>query len=347
MSEKITLEDLRSAIREEVKAAVKESGALEPLRKTVPAIEERKESKELFGEFLRAALFGVNPTSEAVRKALGESSDPAGGYLVPDEYRGELIKRLPGLSELFPYARKLPVASDSGRMPRLATDITLSWDEAESAAFEETEPSFGSLSWNIHRANAMTKVSRELMTDSAPKIADVITDLFVEAMAQECDKMIAVGDGSTQPEGLFSAASVVSVSVGTMSFVKLVEVKFTLAKKYRRRARWVMNNTNVRRVQSLVDNNNQPLFRRDLSAGAPPTLLGYPVGQQDDLPDDTVFFGDLSYYLWFDREQVGLDSTTVGGEAFAKHQLWLKTWMRVDGKLALPEAFVKGDNISG
>jgi len=347
MSEGITLDDLQKEIREAVKGEFARGGLLEPQRAAIPEIGPPRDKAAEWGEFCRAALFGGGRSEiPTVQKALAEGTESAGGYLVPDEYRAELIKRLPELSELYAPVRKIPVASDAGRMPNLATDISVSWAEAESATFHETDPAFGILQWAIYRANAMTKCSRELAFDSAPKIAQVVSDLMVEAMAAEVDKVIAVGDGTTQPEGIVSAASVVSVSVGTLSFAKLIEVEFTLAKKYRKKSRWVMNNTNVRRTQSLVDSNGMPVFRRDPASPSGATILGYPVAQQDDLPDDTVFFGDLSYYLWFDREQVGLESTTVGGDAFAKHQLWLKTWMRVDGKLALAEAFVKGDNIA-
>ena len=74
---------------------------------------------------------------------------------------------------------------------------------------------------------------------------------------------------------------------------------------------------------------------------------GSTVSQQDDLADSVIFIGDLSNYLWFDRGEMGIESTNEGGDAFANHQTWIKVWERVDGKVALPEAFVKGTGITG
>lgn len=353
---RVTMDELKAAVGESVTVAVREAipGILEKLQPKKPTVKEVSsdlDPRERMGLFFRGALFGLDRVADdLVKKQLGEGTESAGGYLVPDEYRAELVKRLPELSELFAHVRQIPVASDAGSMPSLATDIGVSWDEAENAAFEEQTPAFGSITWAIHRANAFTKMSRELVADAAPKIADVVTDLFIEAMGAEMDRVIAIGNGTDEPRGLISAVSISSVSTGTITFAKLITVEFTLAKKYRKRARWVLNNTNVRRIQTLVDTNGQPLFRRDAGEHGAGTILGYPISQQDDLPDSEILFGDLRYYLWFDREQVGVEATTQGGNAFQYHQTWLKTWMRCDGKLGMDVAdgpFVRADNIDG
>jgi HK97 family phage major capsid protein len=304
-------------------------------------------AKERSYRFFRAVLGG----DLLGLKALSEGSTTAGGYLVPDGFREEIIARLPDLSELAPYVRVVPVRADTGNVPSLATDIAITWRggaTAENTAFGESDPVLGQLTWSLKRADAITKMSRELVADSAPSIVEFVTRLFREAIATERDKMIAVGDGTTQPQGIYSASGIESVSVGgALTFAKLVELEQTLPRKYRTRGRWIMNGTNLRRIYSLEDDNGRPLFVRDMVAGVPESrILGYPVGQQDNLPDHTIFFGDLGYYLWFDREEMGVESTTFGGDAFEKHQTWVKVWERADGKVGLSEAFVKGAGIT-
>ena len=49
----------------------------------------------------------------------------------------------------------------------------------------------------------------------------------------------------------------------------------------------------------------------------------------------------------YDREELAGESSTQAGTAFAAHQLWLKCWERVDGKLMLAESWVKGTGITG
>ena len=295
-------------------------------------------------KFARAIL----QMDHTVLKALSEGTDSAGGYLVPDEFHAEIIQRLPELSELAAYVRVVPVGGDAGTFPTLATDVSISWDESENEAFDESNPVFGNKTFTIHRLNAITKTSRELVSDSKIKLAPYLTQLFAEAVAAERDKVIAIGNGTDRPQGIYSASGLSSVaSIGTLAFTDLVEIEHTLAKKYRKGARWIMSNGNVQRVRSFKDSDNRPIFIRDLQTGQPPRLLGYPISQQDDLPDSRIYFGDLKRYFWFDREKMAVESTTIGGDAFEKHQLWIKLWERCDGKVMLAEGFVYGAGITG
>ena len=298
--------------------------------------------------FLRAAILHADPSDEIVRKALSEGTDSAGGYLVPAEYRAELIRRLPELSELFPYVRKVPVITDAGEFPKLDSDVTIAWGRAENAALTETDPAFTHLAWTVRNMSAITYLSRELVSDANPNIVETITTLFSEAVAAERDKMIAIGNGSNQPEGIYSASGLTSVAVGgSLTYAKLVELKFALKRKCHRNARWMLNSTNLQRITSITDDNGLPIFRDALVAGETPRILGRPYSIQDDLPNAFIFFGDLSQYLWFDREQMVVESTTTGGNTFKQHQVAVKMVERCDGKLALAEAFVKATGITG
>ena len=294
----------------------------------------------LTGDFLKA-------------KALSEGTDSAGGYLVPLGFREEVIARLPETSELAPHVTVVPVASDTGAVPSLATDIAIQWRAGgsgghENAAFYDTNPVFGTVGWNLKRADAITKLSRELVSDSRPAVVDFIMRLFLEAIARERDKMIATGNGTSQPTGLAHTAGIPAFTMsGLPDYAELVGIEQTLPRKYRTRARWIMNGTNLRRIYSLTDTQGRPIFNRDVVGGVPESrILGYPVAQQDSLGDSEIYFGDLTHYLWFDRGEMGVESTTTGGDAFANHEVWCKVFERADGKLALPEAFVKGTGIS-
>ena len=298
--------------------------------------------------FLRAAILNADPGNDLVRKALSEGSDGAGGYLVPTEYRAELLKRVPELSELFPHVRVIPVVTDAGEFPKLANDISITWGRAENEDISETDPSFSQLTYSIRNMSGITYMSREVASDSNPAIVDTISELFAEAIAAERDKMIAIGNGSNQPEGIYSASGLSAVAVGgSLSYANLVEIKYTLARKYQRRARWVLNTTNLQRVVSLTDDNGQPIVREALVAGEPPRILGKPFSVQDDLPDSHIFFGDLNGYLWFDRQRMTIESTTTGGDTFKKHQVAVKVVERCDGKLPFAELIVKGTGITG
>ncbi len=299
--------------------------------------------------YLRGAITHSDPGDEIVRKALSEGTDSAGGYLVPTEYRAELIKRLPELSELFPYVRKVPVSENAGEYPKLSTDVSMTWGRSENAAMTETDAVFTNLTWTIRNCAGICYMSRELVSDSNPGIVDVITGLFTEAIAAERDKVIAIGNSSnSQPEGIYSASGLSSVAVsGSITYAKLVQLKYELKRKYQRNARWVLNSTNLQRITALVDTYGQPIIRDALVVGESPIILGKPFSVQDDLPSTHILYGDLTQYFWFDRESMVIETTTQGGDTFSKHQFGIKIIERLDGKLSLAEAFVVGTAVTG
>jgi len=285
-------------------------------------------------KFLRAAILGTRDVT--VEKALSEGSDAAGGYLVPDDFRSEVIMRTNELSVLYPRCKRFTTGRDSIKVPNLATDVTMSWDEAENADFDESDPVFGQTSFTIHRCNAITKTSRELVADSAVNIVDLLTTLFADAISRERDKMVVIGDGSTQPEGIFSATGVTTVSsIGAVTYAKLLEIDENIAEEYRRDPSlcWITNQTVRRYVRGLTDDNSRPILERPMERGAPYTLLDHPLLINPNVPAGYLALGVLNKYWIMDREQVGIESTTSGGEAFRKHQIWLKVWERWDGKL--------------
>lgn len=303
--------------------------------------------KERVGKFFQAAILGNQVTPE-LQKALSEGTATAGGYLVPDDFRAEVIMRINDLAQLWPRVFHLATVRDALEVPNLGTDVELSWDEAENEAFDESDPAVGHTTFSIHRMNAITHQSRELFADSPVNVVTFLTELFADAISRERDKVINIGNGTDRPQGIYSATITQSVDVsGTLAFDDLVDIETQLKVQYRQNAHWVMNRTNIGRIRKLTDDNGQPIFNRDITKTASGTLLGYPILECGDMPSSHIYLGDPKKYWWVDREQMGFESTTTGGDAFKKHQVSLKVWERVDGKIVLVEAWAMADNITG
>jgi len=300
--------------------------------------------------FFKSLITAEAARSDIMKTVLAESSSAAGGYLVPVEFRAELIKRINELVEFYPLVKKVPVNRYTGTTPALATDISMSWD-AENADRSTTEPVFTEKTYTIHDLSAISRTSRQLLMDSGINLVAEMRALFSEAVARELDRVCAIGDGSTQPQGISSATLGASYNVnGSLTYAKLVEIEHSLDERYRRRAVkpvWVLNDTNMKRIHALVDSQNRPLWERDVATGQPMTLLGYRYAFQADLPDTEVYFGLPEFYYFYNRAAMTVESTDIGGEAFQKHQLWLKVIERADGKIVLPAAWTKGYTITG
>ncbi|HUU98615.1 MAG TPA: phage major capsid protein, partial [Phycisphaerae bacterium] len=210
-------EDARAPMAEAIRAEAKELGLTNVDRKHAmfPGVaggdDQEASSKERAAKYIRAALGIDRYPDVATVKALSAGTAAAGGYTVPEEMIPDLIKRTNELSQLWGRVRIRPVTSLGGVIPRLSTDVEMSWDEAENADFDESDPIFDQPTYTVHRMNAIHKDSRELLVDSGLNIVDELTTLFSEAMSRERDKVIVKGDGSTQPEGIFSASGVTTV----------------------------------------------------------------------------------------------------------------------------------------
>lgn len=332
-----------------VEKAIEDRGLDRVARQTFE-IDGREPSDEHTKEFMAKAFVtavvfqGCGITPDGVyAKALSEGTTTAGGYLVPDEYRAKLVEPDPELSELYPYVTRIPVNTDAGNMPSLSTDVSITWGRAENAAITESDPVFGQVSWSVMNMSALTFLSRELVADSNPAIIDVIMRRFSLAIQDERDRKIALGTNSSQPDGLYSASGISAIT-GTsaeLTYMRLVALKFGLARKYHKGARWVMSEGVLGWMMKLHDDQNMPIIKDALISSDVPKILGLPFSTHHRISDGVIIIGQMKNYYWFDRQQMEIESTTTGGDTFANHQVAIKVIERLDGCPALTESFKK------
>lgn len=281
-------------------------------------------------------------------KALATGVDADGGYLVPTEFRADLIQDLKDLGFLRGLVTVLPMRTNSMEVPKLLTDVVTTWG-TENAAIGTTTASFGTLTLAPKRLNAMMYVSRELVSDSQAgvEIMEVIRGLFVDAVGRAEDTAIISGNGTTQPKGITQETlqGIDNANVDANLADNLKKLPYRLSKRYRKNASWLINSKALEQIETLKDSQNNYLLRRLAEGpaytdrGIEFTIAGLPVYEQNDLPLDTAILGDLKKYFLGDREQMSIEMTTEGAGTFEKHQLAIKITERIDGKVALTLAF--------
>lgn len=310
---------------------------------------DKMNGKQKMAALVRAAI----GRDDVKAKALSEGTDSAGGYLVPTEFKAEVVKGLEKPGMIRSLVRVFPVGSDVGEMPTVAGNVTVQWG-TENTAITASDPTFGTLTWNINRLDGLNKSSRELFADSAINLGDLLVLLFTEAFAREERNVFITGNGSGKPTGLQNASGLTAYAQAGASLVgdDIVDMYHSLPSQYRMNAVWFMHDDVKALVSKLKDDQNRYLLT-DLSQGEPPRLKGRPVIENEYIPtnlggggdESLIFFGDPMWYYLFDREMMGVETTTEGGDAFAAHQAWVKVFERFDGKLSLGESFVKGTGI--
>ena len=276
-------------------------------------------------------------------KALASGVDEAGGYMVPPEFRAQLIEDLQDKAFLRSLVTVIPMNTNSMEIPTLTSSVQVSWG-TENTSISTTTARFGDLTLTPYRLNTLMYTSRELVADSAINVVGLITRLFNEAIGRAEDAVIINGDGSSKPKGILqetlSGIDNANSDSGLPDAIK--KLPYRLGTAYRPRARWIMNSKSLEHVASLKDGDDRYLFSSGnggLVEKDGRVLVGYPVHEQNDMPLDTILFGDLSQYFLGDREQVSVETTTEGGDTFAKHQVAIKIIERIDGEVAQVNGF--------
>lgn len=277
--------------------------------------------------------------------ALEEGTDSEGGYLVPDEYERTLVEALEEENIFRQLAKVIQTSSGDRKIPVVATKGTASWID-EEGAYTESDDSFGQVSIGAYKLGTMIKVSEELLNDSVFDLESYISREFARRIGAKEEEAFFTGDGSGKPLGILAATGgaetgVTAASSTAVTADELMDLFYSLKSPYRRNAVWVLNDSTIKAIRKLKDNNGQYLWQPSLVAGTPDTILGRPVKTSAYMPviaagAKTVAFGDFSYYWIADRQ--GRSFKRLNELYAANGQVGFLGSQRVDGKMILPEA---------
>lgn len=297
------------------------------------------EYRSAFFDYVRLGRSGIGP--EEVR-VLQIGVDADGGYLVPDEFHRELVEALEEQNVMRQLARVIQTGSGDRIVPVVVDRGTASWI-GENAAYPEADAQFSQFTLGAHKLARITRVSEELLNDSAFDIAAFLTDAFARAFGDAEESAFVNGDGTGKPRGILLDAQVgkTTASGTAIAADELIDLFHALRPPYRARASWLMHDSTVSAIRKLKDANNQYIWQPGLQAGQPDLLLGRPVRvsrymPEIDLSAKTVAFGDFSYYWIADRQSIGIQRLV---ELYAANgQVGFRMFTRLDGRLALAEA---------
>ena len=280
-----------------------------------------------------------------VMNALQIGTDSEGGYLVPDEYERTLVEALEEENIFRQLAKIIQTSSGDRKIPVVATKGTASWID-EEGAYLESDDSFSQVSIGAYKLGTMIKVSEELLNDSVFDLESYISREFARRIGAKEEESFFTGDGTGKPLGILAATGgaetgITAASATAITADELIDLFYSLKAPYRRNAVWVLNDSTIKAIRKLKDNQGQYLWQPSLTAGAPDLLLGKPVRTSAYMPAiaadaKTVAFGDFSYYWIADRQ--GRSFKRLNELYAATGQVGFLASQRVDGKLILPEA---------
>ena len=283
------------------------------------------EHKAAFAAYVRSGEAGGLKQLEA--KALSAGSGPDGGYLAPSTVEGEILRRLANASPIRSLATVRTISSGTYKKAFSTTGPASGW-VAETAAHPQTgSPALAELSFPAMELYAMPAATQTLLDDAIVNIDQWIAEEVESAFAEQEGAAFVNGDGTDKPKGFLAYPTVADASwswgnIGVLNtgvagaFAAsnpsdvLVDLVYALKAGYRQNASFVMNRKTQAAIRKFKDANGQYLWQPPASAGAPATLLGFPLVEAEDMPNIannavSIAFGDFRRgYLVVDRAGV-------------------------------------------
>ncbi len=289
------------------------------------SMQEPSEHKKAFDSYVRKGdAFALN-AMEAKAMSVGSGQD--GGYLVPPETEAEIGRLISKASPFREFCDVRQISAMVHNKPFNTNGHAAGWIGETAARPQTTSATLAQLSYQTMELYAMPAATQALLDDSVVNID--------EWMARECQTVFGEqetnaftnGDGITAPKGLLTYPKVAQASWtwGNSGYIatgvagafpattpsdKLLDLVYAVKAGYRANGRFMMSRNTQAQIRKFKDAQNEYLWQPAQSAEGKPTLMGFPVTENEYMPDIAtaifgIAFGDFHRgYLIVDR--VGL-----------------------------------------
>ncbi len=297
---------------------------------------------------------GVFTKDDAMVKDLVEGRDPDGGYLVREEYRNTLLM----LMEQYGVARQactvIPMKTTELIMPKLTGGVQVYWI-GEGQTIPTTQPSFGEFRMTIKKLAALVPMTSELLDDSSIAIANLLANLFAQALAKEEDRVVFTGNVSVSdpfngvlydPGTRTYTLPATKTAFTDITADDLANITTMQTNTLSEGAKFYMHRTIFNILRQKKDTQGNYIWANPTSKGEPGMIWGYPYEVVESLPTITgtgagkpfLFFGNLKHYYIGDRKQLTVARSEHVG--FTQDKIFLRILQREGMAYALPETGV-------
>jgi HK97 family phage major capsid protein len=305
-----------------------------------------------------------------VTNSFGSEVPDAGGFLIPEEFRGDMLQWSLENSIVRPRATvipmstlrvNIPIVDDTTHVSSVFGGITAYWEE-EAATLTESQASFGRITLDAKKFTIYCEIPNELLAD-AQALNGWLGSQLPKALAWHEDVAFLTGSGAGQPEGVVGSPGSVSVSArsgqtaGSIIYENLVDMYSRMLPQSLPNSVWVAAIDTFPQLATMslsVGTGGSALFvgngtPANAAAGTPPmTILGRPViftekvGPLASKGDINLI--DFGFYLLGDRQAMTADSSPHF--KFSSDKTAFRLIERVDGRPWIQTAITAHNNSS-
>jgi HK97 family phage major capsid protein len=252
--------------------------------------------------------------------------------------------------ELFPLVETVTLARGRRVEGALMSNASFGAStEGSAATLFDFSNFIAALDTTIYPASCFMEVGLDFVEDSPVAVAERLTSNLGDAALVYLDKVIAVGDGTSQPTGLTVASGLTTLlsangvggppTLGDIEGLHRAVPKATRASKGAKNV-FVSNDATYHRIRSMPNGPNDARRLFGLNHSEYKTLE-YLHKIQNDLTDSQILCGNLGYYRMYRRRGVGIRVETGGITLARANTMLIAARMRIGGKPMLASAFAK------
>ena len=254
-------------------------------------------------------------TNDKFNKALIDDSSSGGQNAVPEFFDTETII-LPVLGgNLSPLVNMKDVPRGSAAQGFTMANVTFAAANTEGSAVGlfSTTSFIANHDTTFFRAAGFIEVGRNFELDAVPGLGQDIVNSYTRKHAEWLDEQIAIGDGTTEPQGLTVASGTTDITAqnpttGALTITDTLNLLFGVAKAFRdhypsRQAAFVMTDTTyklLRQIATGVTGDTRLIFGEDVESYS---LHGHPVAiVATGLGNNEIIFAQLGGYRLYRRQ---------------------------------------------
>ena len=283
-------------------------------------------------------------TDWEVKQVLDESGASQGLEIVPIVFDDSILTQPLLHSELYPRVEVVNIPRGRRIEGGVVANPTVTWadTEATQVPLVTTTAFVGAFDTNIHVVQSAILLGLDFLSDTPIAFGDLLTRNYGEVLLNDLDRVIAVGNGTTEPDGVYNATGSTNVTVdaGSWTTGKLMELMFGVPKAYRsgdrNRICYAANETTYQRIRQLatgVTGDERFLFGMDVESY---TLLGHPFLIQAGFGNAQAVFCNFAHYRMYKRLGLQIKSTTEGQTLVRNNHMLVCARARYGGQLAQP-----------
>ncbi|MDU1061626.1 MAG: phage major capsid protein [Leclercia adecarboxylata] len=303
------LQNLKSDLEAEL-AAVKRPGGGKHSK-------EAAEHTKAFELFIRKGR--DDGLAELEQKTMNTVSDPDGGYAVPEQLDRDVIHLLSDEVVMRQVSTVIQVGTPAYKKLVDIGGIGAGWvGETDSrpatlaSKLAEVNPLWGELYGN-------PQATQTMLDDAFFDVGNFLVNDLTEAFAEKEEAAFTLGDGVKKPKGFLSYTmaatkdaerpfgtlqNLAAKSATAVTTDELISLLYSLRKKYRKGASWMLNNNALEAIRLLKNAQGDYIWRPGIELDQPSMLLGYGVAENEQMPDmeagaSPISFGNFKrgYYI--------------------------------------------------